>query len=358
MTNFTRFSGKNVFITGHTGFKGAWLAQWLILLGAKVTGYSLAPAYDSSLFEILGLERQINHIEADILDEEKLKKSISNAQPDYIFHLAAQAIVSTSYEDPILTFETNVIGTAHILDALRSLSAPCVLVCVTSDKAYYNAEWPWGYRETDRLGGKDIYSGSKAAAELVIESFTKSFFADEPHLHRVASARAGNVIGGGDWANNRLIPDIYRSWSLSQPVFIRCPSSTRPWQHVLEPLSGYLSLALNLADKTDYHGHSFNFGPTGNDNYSVIAILDCLFDRYFNRGFIPYTIEDLVPFDEARLLKLNCDKALYCLQWKSSLTLNQSLELVSDWYIAYNTERDSLAQVTISQISNYMKLFK
>jgi len=354
----TVFQDKKVFITGHTGFKGSWLTQWLLQLGASVTGYALSPSYENSLFQLLDLGSKINNIEADIRDIDVLKSALIDFRPDFIFHLAAQAIVSTSYKHPLDTISTNVLGTANILEGLRHLHHPCCTVLITSDKAYFNSEWVWGYRETDRLGGKDIYSGSKGAAELVIESYFSSFFSADKCIHKIATARAGNVIGGGDWAEDRLIPDIYRNWSNHTPVLIRSPSSTRPWQHVLEPLSGYLSLASSLYSSSKLHGQAFNFGPSFSENKTVIDVINSLFDRHSSlTSFSPYEIIDTVPFSESSLLKLNCDKALSCLSWQAKLSYDETIKYVSEWYESYLYDVASVSKITINQISEYMTYF-
>lgn len=349
------FRGKSIFITGHTGFKGAWLTQWLLDLGASITGYALPPAYENSLFDLLELKYQINHIEGDILDQAKLQSSLQNAKADFVFHLAAQAIVSTSYKQPLDTLNVNVMGTANILESLRNSTYPSSVVLITSDKAYYNNEWPWGYRETDRLGGKDIYSGSKGAAELVIESYIASFFCLNKTSHSIGIARAGNVIGGGDWATDRLIPDIYRQWSKSLPVSIRCPSATRPWQHVLEPLSGYLLLAAKLSEKpAKFHSEAFNFGPNLDSNFTVIDVIEGLHERLPSSNFTPFTITDSLQFNESSLLKLNCDKALLMMNWTPRLTFSDTLDYVSLWYNTYLENTADISPLTSMQINSFM----
>jgi CDP-glucose 4,6-dehydratase len=356
MPDLFSYQNKRVFVTGHTGFKGSWLTQWLLQLGAHVAGYSLPPAYQDSLFEILDLESQITHFEGDILDQVHLEQAICSFEPDFVFHLAAQAIVSISYTNPLSTLNTNIIGTANLLESVRKLHSPCICVLITSDKAYYNSEWSWGYRETDRLGGKDIYSGSKGAAELVIESYISSFFDTPQSLCRIAVARAGNVIGGGDWAPDRLIPDIYRSWSAFKTVQIRSPSSTRPWQHVLEPLSGYLSLGLHLLADSHLHGEAFNFGPISTENKTVLDVLNTLYSAHPSDPFEPYIVSEETPFNESSLLKLSCDKALHFLKWHSRLSFNDTLRYVAEWYNAYYSDKASLTGLTVSQINQYMEL--
>lgn len=347
------FKGKNVFITGHTGFKGAWLTQWLLEMGANVTGFSLPPAYPSSLYEILNHTAFINDHHANILDFEFLSDALITSKPDYIFHLAAQAIVSSSYSDPLNTINSNVLGTSNLLQAVRTISHPCVLICITSDKAYFNSEWSWGYRENDRLGGTDIYSGSKGAAELIISSFFHSFLSSPDCPIRLGVARAGNVIGGGDWASDRLIPDIYSCWYRSQSLEVRSPFSTRPWQHVLEPLCGYLTLADNLSRNPKLSGEAFNFGPSSVLTFTVKQIIEDLFRLYPSNDFQPFVLSPTSTFKESSLLKLNCDKAYHHLSWESTLSYNQMLSFVSDWYVAFQHSPSSLPQLTSSQISSF-----
>ena len=246
------FRGKNVWLSGHTGFKGAWLAHWLLGLGAKVHGFALPPATEPALFDQLGLVNQMEHQLADIRDSGAVAASIAAVQPDFVFHLAAQAILRTSYEIPIETYATNVMGTIHVLEALRALKKPCAAVLVTTDKCYENREWVYGYREDDPLGGYDPYSSSKAAAEIAISAWRRSFFGEHPV--RVASGRAGNVIGGGDWAKDRIVPDCIRHLQRNESIPVRNPRATRPWQHVLEPLSGYLWLAARVAQSLQIPG--------------------------------------------------------------------------------------------------------
>ncbi len=268
------FRDKKIIVTGNTGFKGAWLSTWLHQMGAKLTGISKDIPSTPSLFGELGLAGKMDHHFNNICDLPAMKRLFRDTKPDFVFHLAAQPIVSVSYDDPIDTFQTNVIGTANILEALRSLDHPCYAVMITSDKCYDNVEWVWGYREHDALGGKDPYSASKGAAELIIKTYFHSYFNKPGSPVKLVAARAGNVIGGGDWALNRIVPDCVRAWSEKQAVKIRNPHSTRPWQHVLEPLSGYLRAAQVLAEqKTAIHGEPFNFGPNSDQNHTVLEHL-------------------------------------------------------------------------------------
>ena len=320
------YNGKKVVVTGHTGFKGAWLTLWLKMLGAEVMGISNDVPTSPSMFEILGLEHEIEHRFLDIRDAGRLGGEVNSFQPDFIFHLAAQAIVSTSYEDPLGTISTNVVGTANVLEVIRALSKPCVAVIITSDKCYENVEWEWGYRETDHLGGKDIYSASKGAAEVIFHAYFQSFLRHKSNV-RIASARAGNVIGGGDWAKDRIVVDSVLSWTAEEPVKIRSPQATRPWQHVLEPLSGYLWLGANLAANERLNGESFNFGPRAEQNRRVVELIADIF-KYWNADFECYEITGNLPFHEAGLLKLNCDKALFHLGWEPTLFYRECVEMV------------------------------
>jgi len=267
------YKNKKVLITGNTGFKGSWLTMWLMKLGAKVYGVSKDIPTKPSLFEELNLSDKVIHYENDIRDSESIKKIINEINPDFLFHMAAQPLVSVSYEDPIQTISSNVLGTANILDALKTVNKKCSAIIITSDKCYNNVEWSWGYKETDELGGKDIYSGSKGAAELIIRSYYYSFFSSNDSNIRIGTTRAGNVIGGGDWAKDRIVPDCMKAWSDDSKVEIRSPNATRPWQHVLEPLSGYLSFGQNLYNNKKLNGESFNFGPSSIHNYSVQRII-------------------------------------------------------------------------------------
>lgn len=348
------YKGKKVVVTGHTGFKGTWLTRWLTMLGAEVMGISDGIPTNPSMFEILGLEQQIHHRIIDIRDAAPLAQAIHAFEPDYVFHLAAQAIVSTSYTDPLGTISTNVLGTAHVLDAIRQFPKPCVVVIITSDKCYENVEWEWGYRETDHLGGKDIYSASKGAAEVVFHAYFHSFLKHRPEI-RIASARAGNVIGGGDWAKDRIIVDSVLSWSNQQPVQIRSPEATRPWQHVLEPLSGYLWLGASLATNEELNGESFNFGPRAEQNRRVVELIADVFE-YWNKDFDCYRITGNVPFHEAGLLKLNCDKALLHLRWEPTLFYEECVRMVGEWYAGFYLQNQDVRALTQQQIGQYMEL--
>jgi CDP-glucose 4,6-dehydratase len=270
---YKQFKNKKVLITGHTGFKGSWLTSWLVMLGAKVTGLSINIPTTPSHFKAIKLKNKINHKKVDIRNLKLLKKTFKKYQPDYVFHLAAQSLVKKSYYDPIYTWETNTIGTLNVLESLREIKKNCIAVLITSDKSYKNLEIKRGYKENDILGGKDPYSASKASAELAIQSHISSFFPLKKTKVLVGIARAGNVIGGGDWSENRLIPDCVKSWSKNKRVLIRNSQSTRPWQHILEAVRGYLLLALTLKKNKKLHGEAFNFGPENTKNYSVIFLI-------------------------------------------------------------------------------------
>ena len=350
------YRGRRVLVTGHTGFKGSWLTTWLLKMGAAVIGVSKDVPTRPAMFEELGLVHKIRHVQADIRDLGAMRDLFADVQPDFVFHLAAQAIVSTSYADPEETMTTNVIGTMNVLEALRAFVRPCVAVLITSDKCYDNMEWVWGYRETDRLGGKDVYSGSKGAAELLIKSYLHSFFQND-HPVRLGIGRAGNVIGGGDWANSRIVADCMRSWSAGRTVEIRNPHATRPWQHVLEPLSGYLALGQALAIQKRLHGEAFNFGPRAEQNHTVANLLEDL-SRYwgFGKSDEPYRVSANIAFHEAGLLKLNCDKALSYLKWESNLSYAETIGLVGDWYSGYYRAHADMYSLTLEQIAVYEHL--
>ena len=343
-----KFIGKKVLVTGHTGFKGGWLSKWLTLIGANVFGISLPPNTDPNFFSLI-LENEIHDSNfIDIRDINSLSSYILKIKPDYIFHLAAQPIVGKSYQNPIETISTNVIGSANILSAVQSLNANCSVIMITSDKCYDNSEWIWGYRENDRLGGSDIYSASKACAELVSNSFYKSFFSRSDSHIKVATARAGNVIGGGDWSAGRIVPDCIRAWSNNQPVTLRSPYSTRPWQHVLEPLYGYLLLASTLDSNADFNGEAFNFGPTSGSEIKVLDFVGLLSQAWGGSVIIDESSKN---FHEAHLLRLNCDKAHSLLGWRPTLSLSEFVNMTNDWYQGYYNDSVNLKQLTELQIN-------
>ena len=351
------YKDKKILITGNTGFKGSWLSIWLTMLQAKVYGFSLNNPSDPSMFQVLKLENKINHVVGDVRDLQLCSELIEKIKPDFIFHLAAQALVSISYSDPIDTISTNVIGTMNILEALRKSNHRCNCVIITSDKCYDNVEWLWGYKETDILGGKDIYSGSKGAAELIFKSYYHSYFNNNQSKVKIATARAGNVIGGGDWAKDRIIPDCIRSWSKNEAVNIRSPRATRPWQHVLEPLSGYLLLGSYLSKNKHLSGESFNFGPVSNNNYSVEVIIREFSKHWkFSSPEQAYKIIDEIKFHEAGLLRLNCDKAFTKLKWSPTLHFAELIEFTSSWYYKFYNDEKDMYDYTVNQIYKYEKL--
>lgn len=348
------YSGKKVLVTGHTGFKGSWLTTWLLKLGANVVGFSKDIPTEPSMFKELGLADRIAHHVGDIRDLEAMKNIIDCERPDFVFHLAAQAIVSVSYADPAETISSNAIGTMNVLEALRTVEHPCVAIMITSDKCYDNVEWVWGYRETDAMGGKDVYSGSKGAAELVIKSYIHSFFMKDGHPVRIGIGRAGNVIGGGDWAKDRIVADCMRAWNGGRSVEIRSPRATRPWQHVLEPLSGYLALGAALAADIDLHGEAFNFGPRAEQNRSVVELLAELAEQWgFSNQEDAFRVTDNIPFHEAGLLKLSCDKALFHLKWEATLSYSETIRLISEWYRGFYLEKTEMYKFTLLQIGEY-----
>jgi CDP-glucose 4,6-dehydratase len=348
------FRDKRVFVTGHTGFKGSWLTSWLLDLGAEVCGYSIGIPTQPSLFEEANLSAGIRHELGDIRDLVRLSSVIQSFRPDFVFHLAAQAVVSISYAQPLETLGVNIIGTGTILEALKHVTWPCSSVIITSDKAYDNVEWEWGYRESDRLGGKDIYSASKGAAELVFRSYISSFFASDNSPVLLATARAGNVIGGGDWAADRIVADCIRAWMNGKVVEIRSPQATRPWQHVLEPLSGYLTLASRLAGNRTLHGESFNFGPRAEQNATVLQLVSSLAEIW--KAEDPntcYRVTANVPFKEASLLKLNVDKALLRLRWEPNLSYMDCMEMTGIWYKEFVKNKASAAELVKSDTRKY-----
>lgn len=348
------FKNKKVFITGHTGFKGSWLTMWLLRMGADVAGYSDGIPTSPSIFEVLQLESRIRHIVGDVRDLGNLKAAIESFEPDFVFHLAAQPIVSVSYQDPISTITTNVVGTANVLESLRLINCQCTAVIITSDKCYENVEWIWGYKETDHLGGRDIYSGSKGAAETIFHAYYHSFFKSPECQVRIATGRAGNVIGGGDWASDRIVVDCMKNWAAGQSVEIRSPAATRPWQHVLEPLSGYLTLAAALSTNSALHGESFNFGPRAEQNHSVLELLADLSKKWhFDSVDQAYRVTANTPFHEAGLLKLNCDKALFALRWEANLHYRECVDMVSEWYYNYYKTDLDMHGFTNGQIEHY-----
>jgi len=350
--NHSFWKNKRVLITGHTGFKGSWLSLWLKQLGAEVIGYALEQKISASLFEVAKVKQGMVTLYGDILDLTTVKDVINTYEPEIIFHLAAQSIVKESYENPLETFATNVMGTVNIFEAARQSKSIKAIINVTSDKCYDNRELPyWGYRENDPMGGYDPYSASKGCAELVTNSYRNSFF-NETKI-KLVSVRAGNVIGGGDWAENRLIPDIVRSIESGQLLSIRNPGAIRPWQHVLEPLSGYLILAQNLyTHESDYTG-GWNFGPRDEGIVSVEKLL-ILFEKVWKQKFnVQY--ERQTTFHEAHYLKLDCSKVFYKLKWQPKLDIEETVNWTASWYKTYLEGLD-MREYTLKQIHDYMEL--
>ncbi|UOR03954.1 CDP-glucose 4,6-dehydratase [Hymenobacter aerilatus] len=352
----TAYQGKRVFLTGHTGFKGSWMLQWLHLLGAQVKGYALAPEQADDLYNLIEGDTLCESVIADLRDAARLEQEIVAFQPDFIFHLAAQPLVRLSYAIPAETFMVNAIGTAYVLDAVRKLPMPCTVVLITTDKVYENKEWLYPYRETDRLGGYDPYSASKTCAEVVINSYTQSFFnpaAFAEHQKGIASARAGNVIGGGDWAKDRIIPDIVRALRSAQPVTVRNPQAVRPWQHVLEPLGGYLLLGAKLAVEPLRYGGSWNFGPYAEDNKVVEELVQTAL-QIWGSGTYNKPVLTNQPH-EAGLLKLDISKAVGGLGWKPQYLAEQAIAKTLEWYKAFHEQRAAIQQFTVQQINAFAR---
>jgi CDP-glucose 4,6-dehydratase len=341
------YAGAKVFVTGHTGFKGSWLTLWLHALGAHVTGYALAPDTNPSMFDALALDSLCDSQLLDVRDYDALASAIDKADPDFIFHLAAQPLVRLSYEQPLETIQTNVLGTAHLLEAVRRRDKPCVVVVVTSDKCYENREWVWGYRESDAMGGHDVYSMSKGAAELVVSSYRRSFFGGD--RIRVASARAGNVIGGGDWAADRIVPDFVRAASGDRELIVRNPSAVRPWQHVLEPLGGYLLLGARLHREAKY-ADAWNFGPHAGNSSTVAVLIDEMI-RQWGRGAWRTNAPQNAPH-EAHQLRLSIDKAIALLGWQPRWNLTETCARTAQWYRAFY-EGSSMRELSLQQIEEY-----
>lgn len=352
--NKSFWAGRRVFVTGHTGFKGSWLSLWLQSHGAEVTGYALAPTPGENLFEVARVGEGMRSVLADVRDVSSLVFEMKNAAPEIVIHMAAQALVRESYVAPLDTYAVNVMGTANVLEAVRATPHVKAVVSVTTDKCYENREWNWGYRETDHLGGYDPYSSSKACAELVTAAYRSSYF--NPALYfqhgvAVASARAGNVIGGGDWARDRLIPDLLSALGGGEPVRIRNPHAVRPWQHVLEPLSGYLSLAEKLATgEGSTYGEAWNFGPADDDARPVQWIVERMIERW--GGNARWVRDEQPQPHEADYLKLDCSKAHARLGWKPRWNLSNALSAIIDWQQAYAVGADMRVK-TLAQINDF-----
>jgi CDP-glucose 4,6-dehydratase len=349
------WAGKRVFVTGHTGFKGSWLCLWLQHLGAEVTGYALQPPTSPNLFEVAQLAQGMQSIIGDVRDGETLASAMRTAAPDIIIHMAAQPLVRRSYTDPVETYSTNVMGVIHLLEAVRKTPTVRAVLNVTSDKCYENREWIWGYRENEPMGGHDPYSNSKGCAELVTAAYRNSFFNPaqySQHGVALASARAGNVIGGGDWAADRLIPDILRAISEESSVVIRNPHAIRPWQHVLEPLSGYLQLAQKLYEEGAVYAEGWNFGPNDEDAKPVQWIVEQLTQQWGDDA--SWVRDNADHPHEAHYLKLDCAKAKMRLDWQPRWNLTRTLEMIVSWQRAYLVKEDMHAK-SLDQISDFMK---
>ena len=384
------YKRKRVWVTGHTGFKGSWLCAWLVEMGAEVTGYAIEPPSKPAHFDELGLKKRMKDVRADIRDAGRVAREMAKARPEIVFHLAAQPIVRASYDDPVTTYGTNVMGTVHVLEALRRQKGVKAAVIITSDKCYENVEQEEGYREEDRLGGKDPYSASKAGAEVAFSSYARSFFAEGGAA--VASARAGNVIGGGDWAKDRIVPDCIRAWHRKEAPLVRNPASTRPWQHVLEPVSGYLALGaalaatrglkggrveglrgvegelkggtveglrgksfqqLNSSTTQPLSGQSFNFGPRAEINETVGSLIGEL--RKHWPGAKEPKIEKTAAKPEAGLLRLDCAKAKERLGWSATLDFAETAAFTADWYRRFLEGREEAWKLTSGQIGDYVR---
>lgn len=349
------FSKKKIFLTGHTGFKGSWLCLWLQSMGADVTGFALNPPTNPSLFEMAGVAKGMTSIIGDVRDFEALSKALHDSKPDIVIHMAAQPLVRDSYKIPVETYAINVMGTVHLLEAVRHCESVKAVVNVTTDKCYDNKEWVWGYRETEPMGGYDPYSNSKGCSELVTASYRSSFFNPndygKKHHVALASARAGNVIGGGDWATDRLIPDIIKSFLEKKPVLIRSPYSIRPWQHVLEPLSGYLLLGKKLYEEGPVFAEGWNFGPEDADAKPVEWIVNRICEQWDGASF---TIDKNPQPHEASYLKLDCSKAKARLGWHPRWSLDTALVKIIEWTNGYQ-KKENLRDICLHQIAEYTK---
>jgi CDP-glucose 4,6-dehydratase len=346
------YEGRRVLVTGHTGFKGSWLTRWLLDLGAHVTGYALEPPTDPALFDELDLAARIDHNIGDVRDLAHLRDVMAAAKPEIVLHLAAQPLVRLSYDEPVSTFETNVMGSVNVLEAARSVGSVRVVLNVTSDKCYENREWEFAYRENDAMGGYDPYSASKGCAELVTAAYRRSFFGDADSAS-VATARAGNVIGGGDWALDRIVPDCVRALAAGEPIVVRNPDAVRPWQHVLEPTSGYLWLASRLfAGTHDYDG-AWNFGPAASGNITVREVVETVLAEWGSGEWVGPEAGTRNPH-EAHFLKLDCSKATDLLAWRGVWDAQQALRYTTSWYREYYADPSIAEKITTECVSAYV----
>lgn len=348
------WKNKKVFITGHTGFKGGWLSLWLQSLGSQVKGYALKPKESNSLFYCADVSQGIASEFGDIRDYQKLKNSIDSFQPDIVFHLASQPIVRLSYVDPVETYSTNVMGAVHLFESIKNIKSVKAVINITSDKCYENKEWSWGYRENDRLGGYDPYSNSKGCSELVTDCYRKSFFNGLSNHCAIASARAGNIIGGGDWSKDRVIPDAMLSFYRNKPLEIRSPKSIRPWQYILDALFGYLILAEKLYEHQQEFAEAWNFGSNDNDAKSVDYLIEQLSRLW---GQASWCVSEKEHPYEATYLKLDCSKAKKRLNWSPLFNLETSLSKTVSWYRSY-FEQENIRQITLNEINAYSQNFK
>jgi CDP-glucose 4,6-dehydratase len=349
------YKGKRVFLTGHTGFKGAWMLKTLSMLGATVKGYALAPKQDDDLYHVINGDSLCTSVIADLRDKERLSKEILDFEPDFVFHLAAQPLVRLSYVIPAETFEVNALGTAYVLDAIRLLEKKCAVVLITTDKVYQNNEWIYPYRETDRLGGYDPYSASKACTELVIDSYRNSFFNIahySEHQKAIAVARAGNVIGGGDWSKDRIIPDIVNSIRNNKVLSVRNPKSIRPWQHVLESVMGYLLLGLKIEQEPVRFSGAYNFGPFDEDAFTVEDLVK-LAISIFGKGAYECPVLEDQPH-EATLLRLDISKAVQILGWKPLLSSSEAISLTMNWYNVFISGKKDIKLLVEENITTYL----
>ena len=355
LATLKKYYGKRVLITGHTGFKGSWLTLLMIELGAIVRGYSLHPNTKPNHFDLLKIENDIDHVIGDIRDYDSLLKCVNEFKPEIVFHLAAQPLVKKSYKEPILTLDTNIMGTANLLEAVVNCESVKSLVCITSDKCYENNEWVWGYRENDTLGGHDPYSASKAAAEIIFSSYHRSFFNKRKNFGSVTT-RAGNVIGGGDWSDDRLIPDCIKAIESKTTINIRSPFSTRPWQHVLEPLSGYILLGIKLLEEPKFFSGAWNFGPSQIDAMTVKEVVAkvATFFKYEDVSFEENNTSNL---HEAGLLQLNCDKSIQYLKWNPRWNSSKSLAATSEWFKVF-MDNENIREKSLEQIYEYFEELK